>query len=339
MIPRDYILEIAKHQVPNHLGVNKFGVNPAISTVDGQETIWDGGIPYAFPTVAQVHNLVSTSTEDAGVLVTSGTITSNSNTHVQDSSATFISDSVEVGDLFINDTKREHGIIMEVLSETLLKLRVLRCIRLGQTPVCRGISVGDSYRIASDTETGAAVVFAQGLNENFSEVSGYIIMNGTTPIASTVTFKRLFRMEVLQAGSASKNLGDISATADIDGTATAIIRVGNNQTLMAIFTIPRGVSGLLTSWWAGLANKQSAISTALIAWGEAETPLRVREPIVLHSQGQSHNQRIFEVPEMVTEMNDIIVTANVDANGVAVAAGFDLILVTNKELLKGIAVQ
>lgn len=336
MIPKDFILEIAKQQVPGHLGLAKFGVHPGINTADGTEPIWDGGAPYAFPTESQAHTILSTSIEDSGTIISQGTSTKKSITYLIDENGTFLTDVVSPGDLVTNDTGIEHATVAKVHSQTHLTLFKMRCIRLGQTPVCKGFSIGDNYRVLRTFNDGAGVVFVQGLNETFSEVSGYMVVAGIIPITRPLKFSRIFRMEVLSSGSAKANVGDISLNGNIDGTDTAIIKAGNNQTLMAIFTVPRGITAFLTSWWAGIANKQAAVVTAKIKWGEVGRALRVREPIVINSQGSSQHQRFLEVPDVITEMNDIVVEGSSDSNGVAITGGFDLILIANSVLEEGV---
>jgi hypothetical protein len=56
------MLEVAKGNIDNESGVNKFGHNPAATTGDG---VWPGGGVYDFyPTTGQLLEVVSSSTED-----------------------------------------------------------------------------------------------------------------------------------------------------------------------------------------------------------------------------------------------------------------------------------
>lgn len=59
----DFMLEVAKGNIPGHSSVLKFGQNPDVDT--GTEDIWDGGGTYAFyPTAAIAVDIVSTSGSD-----------------------------------------------------------------------------------------------------------------------------------------------------------------------------------------------------------------------------------------------------------------------------------
>ena len=343
MIPKDFILEIGKRQVPNHVGLHKFGVNPSIGTAEGVVDIWDGGGRYPWSTSGSTYDFTSDDVADTGSLVDSYTCTQTLQTHVQDDNATFITDGVAAGDIVINDTQTEHAIVSEVISETILKIVTVRCIRLGQSPVCVGFIVGDSLRIIHNAGLGASVVFVQGLNENFSEISEYVMLQGATPVTTLRSYFRMFRVEVVHVAPhvdgnvLNSNLGTISG---VSGATTRVqIQPETNHSLMAQFTVPRGSTGFITTWWLGLANKQAASSTGRIAWGDAGGPLREHEPIIVNSNAQAHQIRFFEVPEIVPEMNDITVRGDTDTNGVALTAGFDLILVSNKVIKEGLAVK
>jgi len=62
---KDFLIEVAKGNIPGHSVVNKFGHNPSITTSTDPEDIWAGGGLYDFyPTTAQAMQVVSTSIED-----------------------------------------------------------------------------------------------------------------------------------------------------------------------------------------------------------------------------------------------------------------------------------
>lgn len=89
-------------------------------------------------------------------------------------------------------------------------------------------------------------VIGQDINRN--EVKQYVTLNGTTRVALETPLWRVYRMG--SAENASSPTGDIfcyigTSDTPTDAEKRAIITVGNNATLMSIYTIPRGKVGFL----------------------------------------------------------------------------------------------
>jgi len=61
----DFLLEVCKHNIPYHSAVNKFGRNPDVDTATDPEDVWDVGGIWVPPTQARIHNLASSSADDA----------------------------------------------------------------------------------------------------------------------------------------------------------------------------------------------------------------------------------------------------------------------------------
>ncbi len=100
---------------------------------------------------------------------------------------------------------------------------------------------------ADDTAlgTGARTVSVQGLDQDYNEVAETITLTGQTAVLTTTTFIRVFRAFVITAGSGGTAAGTIyvgtgTVTAGVPATVYAEIPVGENQTIMAIWTVPAG---------------------------------------------------------------------------------------------------
>ena len=84
--------------------------------------------------------------------------------------------------------------------------------------------------------TGAQVIRVFGLTDwNSKEVYEDVVMNGTTAVATANSYVIIHRMYVVQGAT---NVGDITATAQVDNTPTAKMLAGKGQTLMAIYGVP-----------------------------------------------------------------------------------------------------
>jgi hypothetical protein len=100
---------------------------------------------------------------------------------------------------------------------------------------------------ANDTEagTGAHTVLVAGLDADYNEINEVVTLNGQTPVLTTALFIRVFRAYVVTAGSANTAdgiiyIGDGVVTVGVPATVYAEIPLGENQTLMAIWTVPAG---------------------------------------------------------------------------------------------------
>ena len=100
-----------------------------------------------------------------------------------------------------------------------------------------------------------------------TEVSIVVDMNGTTDVALP-SMVMINRMKVLTWGVTGLNAGNITATADVDGTVTSAILIGNNQTQQCIYGVPSSqklrVQRFLSVIVKGTGNTQRADGEVLM---------------------------------------------------------------------------
>lgn len=118
------------------------------------------------------------------------------------------------------------------------------------------VSVVSASSADDEGSTGAEKVEIQGLDANYGLQTEEVTMNGTSAVTTTGTFLRVFRMRVTQSGSGEINAGNI--TASIGGSDVARISADQGQTLMAVYTIPRGKKGYLLKFQGSLSKNQEA---------------------------------------------------------------------------------
>lgn len=95
------------------------------------------------------------------------------------------------------------------------------------------------------TGTGAHTVLVAGLDANYNEISEIVTLTGQTPVLTTTVFLRVFRAYVVTAGVSNTAagtiyIGDGVVTAGLPELVYAEIPLGENQTLMAMWTVPAG---------------------------------------------------------------------------------------------------
>ena len=112
-------------------------------------------------------------------------------------------------------------------------------------------------------------------------------------------------------------------------TVRALIDNGNNQTEMAIYTIPNGKTGYMRSWYASSAgaNKSSNYVIKLKARPTGGVFQLKHRMAITDSSPYQH--KYIETPSFAAK-TDLIMTAEMLVAGgteASVSAGFDLVLV------------
>jgi len=321
----DHHLEIAKGLIPGTEGFIVYGETET-ATSGVEETVWDGGVIYVPPTTGRIHDAVSTSASDVGTVISSGVVTSGDTFHLLDSTATFISDGVSVKDLIVDDSSGTIACVTEVTSETQLTTLGFR------TPDTfdirnNGIQVGDAYRVVTNGSTGVSVLHLDGLSETFEDQHEFIVLNGTTNVATARQWYRVNRGR-LHGSNTTGSLGTVSLTARVDGTLTSYITPPHNHTLNGFFSVPLGKDAYIGQWFGEIAKKKSGatIDLALIIGDLLGIPYTVQERTLSSAATSTFSYAPF-TPLHVPELSDVWINCLPDTTNVASAAGLDMILV------------
>ena len=317
----DFYLEVAKGNVPGHSIVNKFGRNDAIQNASTFEAIWNGGGAYTGhdATVAETLECFAGNTEDAGTVLSSGTLTGGSTTTLIDTGATFSSDGVAAGDVCINDTQSDHGIVVSLTGET--QINVLR-MNVGTTNAS-----GDTYRIVTKASTGSPVLKLKNLLRTgfANSTTEYIVLNGTNAVDTVGTYLRCSR---------GRCHGEVNTNAITvrQKTTTAnvmmVLPIGYGSTMIAADTIPAGKTGYIIRVFASLSGKTNA--DAVVRWKvrEVNDSFQTQEEFALQGNGTTFAERNYDTPKgPYQEMSDIFVEASADTNSTGVSAAWSILYV------------
>lgn len=178
-----------------------------------------------------------------------------------------------------------------------------------------------------------ATINVQGLDANWALVIQDVALDGadtTTPVVLTTPLIRAFRMKVM-----ANIVGDqiISAHNTANNLDYAIITAGNNQTLMAIYTVPAGKTAYMTGlFFSNIdATAKTPTSTTFKLWAadranSYEFQLKHMDAIPEAGNGRQHS---FNPYYKFTEKTDIKVSASPLDQDASVHSGFDLILIDN----------
>ena len=181
-------------------------------------------------------------------------------------------------------------------------------------------NVATSLTISSTSTTDTSTqVTVQGLDDQWNIQEQTITCSGTDNVSLSGQWKRVFRAYVS---------GDIVCTGDIHvksgSTIVAHIPVKEQQTLMALYTVPRGYTAYLTGFDSTVSRNEDILFR-----------LRTRSPAgVFRTQHvaqvyQTPYKYHYEVYKQIDEMTDIECTGDPTNNNVAAHAAFDLILIKN----------
>lgn len=178
---------------------------------------------------------------------------------------------------------------------------------------------------ASDTAAGigARTVLVQGLNSTYDLIEENATLNGVTPVQTTNSFIRVFRMYVLTAGSNNGAVGTIDASvgAAVKSRIDLDTGISNGQTLMAMYTIPRDKVGLLTTKQSTIGSgKEADVQFVMRKFGGV---FRVQEEVDLYQNIWDYHH---PTPKVFCEKTDLEFRAVNGAPVSEVHAEFELII-------------
>jgi len=184
---------------------------------------------------------------------------------------------------------------------------------------------------------GGATIELQGLDANWDLVVQTKDLDGsdtTAEVALDTPLIRIFRKKVLANVVLSADVWS-GATGVAANTAKSIITAGHNQTLMAIYTVPRGKVALMEGFYANVVNETAAnktpVGTEIKMWAADrdngyEFQLKFATAIA-ESGGNEHHH--FHPPYKFAQKTDIMLTMRCIKEPGHVHAGFDLAVFDN----------
>jgi len=190
----------------------------------------------------------------------------------------------------------------------------------------------------SQTANQAALVGGtieiQGLDADWNAVTQEKDLDGTnttTVVTLDTPLIRVFRMKVLEnvITDSPVRVHNAGETQDY-----AIISIGNNQTLMAIYTVPNGKTAFVTQWYANLnpATNKDPTTMNMRLWGrdnDAGYERQLKHTLGLNPSGASHFLHSFAPYYKFTQKTDIYLDGTTVGKAADISAGFDLILQDN----------
>lgn len=195
-----------------------------------------------------------------------------------------------------------------------------------------GLYVYPSSALAMTVTSAAAVpandngvkVVVEGLDGDYNEVSQEVTLAGAGTATTTQTFLRVFRAYVSGSQAPTGNLNITNG-----GTTYARITLGDNQTLMALWTVPAGYTAYLSQ--INIATGTANINQYLTGLVTARPFNNVFRTVIKQSFKEEATI-IIPVPIPLTEKTDIEVRALSSGTNNIVSADFSIIYIKNDTL-------
>lgn len=202
-------------------------------------------------------------------------------------------------------------------------------------------SSADIGLLSSSNAGDSQDIEIQGLDTDGNLLTQTFTLNGQTDVDLSSTgsdYKRVFRMKnvgstdiagvVYLRINGSAQSGGVPTVAN---TVRAIINGSNNQTLMALYTIPKGRTGYMRSFFAAEAGGKKSTNYIIKVKAKPKGQVfQVKHKTAVSSGATSSFQHTYVEPEVFTSETDIEISAQITEASITagdVAAGFDIVLV------------
>ena len=184
--------------------------------------------------------------------------------------------------------------------------------------------------------TGARTVEIFGLDADYNEINEVVTLNGQTAVNTTKSYLRINRGIVRSAGSGGANAGTLYAGT---GTVTSgvpaniyltINGVGDNQTLMGLWTVPAGYTAFLTKMAlsTGTSTQTPAILNASLVARPYGEVFQIKERFTLTDGA---HEQFYTFPLKFTEKTDLEMRAFSSSGSVSfdVSASMEFVYIQN----------
>lgn len=197
----------------------------------------------------------------------------------------------------------------------------------------------DIISLSSDNTNDDQDYEVQGLDTDFNMVTQTITANGLVRVLIPTALIRVFRVKNVGTTDNAGHIFVFKGTA-VGGTVAgvpstvadirAIIQPGNNQTLMAIYTIPNGKTGYLTDFYMASAGASKNIAYIVKLWVRTDGGVfQLKHQTSVDDSGTSYAKQEYQIPPVYSAKTDLAITVQCGAAATAASfsAGFNIILV------------
>ena len=191
----------------------------------------------------------------------------------------------------------------------------------------------DKLSSSDDTDTQTIEITGQGTDN--VEVVQTVTLTGQTKATLGTPLMRVYRMKNTGATTLAGSVycyedGTISGgVPTTDATIKALITPPNNQTLMAIYTIPAGCTGYIHGYNVDITSRVAGFIHGHLFIREPGGVFQTKRTFTLSTTGTSNVFIPFYRPQKVLEKSDIEFMVESTANSMGCGVNFPIDLETN----------
>ena len=200
----------------------------------------------------------------------------------------------------------------------------------------------DSISSSDETNDVGITLEIQGLDTNYAlviQTATLHAVDARTEVTLTTSLRRVFRVKNTSATNLTGHVAVYPSTALTTGIPTdkskirAVVHPDNNQTEMAIYTVPAGYTAYVRSWYASTSGG-SKDSNYIIRFRARELGgvFQLKHKASISDGASSYIHHKYVEPEVFTEKTDIELTVEIPdgtATAASVSGGFDIVLIEN----------
>ncbi len=205
----------------------------------------------------------------------------------------------------------------------------------GPTDTYNWLASAATLYLASSSASDTEDILVTGLDSAWEAYSETVTLSGQTPVATSATFARVFRMyptgstDLVGDVTAASESNHTSGVPDDDSKVHAVVKIGDGQTLMALYTIPAGKRGLLYQWGfsinRGTTTGVKYADVVLYARSSGGV-FRTQAHLGGSNQGGTPFTDPYPIPVEYTAQTDLTIRADTDSNNTEVAGKFCLVI-------------
>jgi len=185
--------------------------------------------------------------------------------------------------------------------------------------------------LISDSGSDTMDIVITGLDINGDEAEQTLTLTGTTRVVLTTPLWRVYRMTNVGTVDTVGIVYCYTGTGGVPIAANvrAIIDNGNNQTLMALYTVPKTKVGFLLRGELGGSRSQNAGEMQCAYYSRRFGKIfAIKKRVNITNQGSSIYQDVRSAPDIIPALTDIkLRVESVSSNNSGVFGTFDILLV------------